>query len=303
MTKFIYGLALATIMGSTYAFSAPGDGSCRQHPDAPYCQGDGEGGVGGNGGSAQQGQQQQQGQAQGQQQELNNEVSQRTDVRSQSDSDSNSESRSDASSNSSATGGSVRNDNSVQGGRTDSSATASGGNATGGEGGDSRVDTRVDTKVSTVNEGNDSDITVEGDTDNSSYSYKEETAASSAASVFAGYCQSGTSGQIEAGGFSVVNPEAFCNNIRMAAVYQEAYAWELAHGKVTCSDEAGTVWVEDQYADTCVNEQAAEYYTLYTGHLEDAHELLVNTDAVATVDAVAGYLMRPLAIIALLLLL
>jgi hypothetical protein len=247
MKYLITAVALATVLGTTYALAQPGSGSCNQHPDAPYCQGGGDGGS--NGGS-------------------NNENTSTSNGVGVGIGIGSAESSSDSSSNSNASGGSVSNRNSVQGGRSSASAgasigntTASGGDATGGK---SEAAVAVD------------------NTDNSSYSYKEETAVASAASVFAGYCQTGMSGSVEAGGFSVVNPEAFCNNIRMAAVYQEAYAWEIAHDKP---------------------EQAEVYYEKYTGHLQDAHELLEATDGVATVDSFFGYLIRPIAVVAAVILL
>jgi hypothetical protein len=287
-------LALALLLVAPLTMAQPGSGSCQQHPDAPYCQGGG--GTGGD--STGEG----------------NENTNTNDNTSNSQgigvgvgvasSDSNSDSRSYAS------GGSVRSDIDVSGGESSSSSNATVGDVS-ASGGDSRAYGGVGVggnaeggKSEASSGGNTQDITVEGDTDNSQYSYKEsEQSAASAASVFAGYCQSGASGQLGAGGFSVVNPEAFCNNVRMAGVYQEAYAWELKHGKITCASEASGAWIDDQMSDTCVNEQAATYYKLYNWHLDEAHELLESTKGVAKVDAFAGYLIRPAALLALLFLL
>jgi hypothetical protein len=317
MNKFsIVAIASVLALGVTYAYAAPGgegnNTGCngQGNPNSPCEPSGGNGGSGGSGGDSSQQQQQGQAQGQAQGQVLNNEVYQGTNVGVESDTSSNSESSSHSSSNSGATGGSVRNSNSVQGGRSDSSSTASGGNATGGEGGDARAYGGVGVggtgEASASSGGNTQDLTVEGDTltDNSVLIYEDaENSSASAASVFAGYCQTGASAQMQSGGFSVVNPEAFCNNIRMAGVYQEAYVWELAHGKLTCSEEAGSEWVDNQYMDTCVNEQAATYYKLYGYHVQEAHELLSKTEDIAVVDAWAGYLIRPVALIALLFLL
>ena len=108
---------------------------------------------------------------------------------------------------------------------------------------------------------------------------------------------------MDAGGFSVVNPEAFCNHIRAAAVFREAYEWELQNGSVKCADEASIAHSGEQLADLCMNEQAQEYLSNYRDNLGDAHNLLESTEAVAKVDAFAGYLVRPLALLALLVLL
>jgi hypothetical protein len=282
-------LALLAVL-AVPVMADPGGNACNIHPDAPFC-GGGEGGGGTNGEPTGAN---------------TNENSNTNSSEAESNSSSDSESSSNASSGSYAGGGSVRNSNDLSARGGDASSTASGGNATGGDGGDARAygGVGVGGKSEASSGGNTQDITVEGDTDNSQYSYREsEQTAASAASVFAGYCQSGASGQLGAGGFSVVNPEAFCNNVRLAGVYQEAYMWELEHGKITCADEASGEWLDNQYADTCVNEQAATYYKLYTYHLDSAHELLESTETVAKVDAFAGYLIRPAALIALLFLL
>jgi hypothetical protein len=318
-TTTLYALALSLILGSTYAFGDPGgegnNTNCngQGNPSSP-CEGNsggsgGAGGGGGNGGEGGSGGNQEQ--TQTQTQEINNEVYQGTYVGVESDSNSAAESSSNSGSYSNSSGGSVRNNNSVSGGRSDASSRSSVGDTT-ATGGTSIVgDTTSNVgdtsatggKSQASSGGNTQDLTVEGDTDNSVLIYEDEGQSASAASVFAGYCQTGASAQMQSGGFSVVNPEAFCNNIRMAGVYQEAYLWEMAHGKLSCSAEADGVWVDDQYQDACVNEKAAEYYGQYTYHLQEAHELLSKTEDIALVDAWAGYLIRPLAILALLILL
>jgi len=103
-----------------------------------------------------------------------------------------------------------------------------------------------------------------------------EFPAASAATVFAGYCQSGASAQGIEGGFSIVNPEAFCNHIRMAAVAKEAY----------------------MFAEQTGNKKAASaFYDMYIDNLEDANGLLENTEDVSQLDTFFGYLVRPLAVI------
>jgi len=63
----------------------------------------------------------------------------------------------------------------------------------------------------TINEGaSDDDVIVEGDTNNSSYSYKYEEAASQAATLIASVCQDGTSLQGVKFGLSTVKQSLFC---------------------------------------------------------------------------------------------
>jgi hypothetical protein len=317
-TTLMYAIALSLILGSTYAFGDPGgegnNTNCngQGNPNSP-CEpsggNGGGGGNGGNGGSGGSGGNQEQTQTQ----EITNEVYQGTYVGVESDSNSNSESSSNSSSNSSASGGSVRNSNNLQGGRSGARSTASGGNATGGDGGDARATggtSRVG-DTTAVSEGGkseassggntqDSEITVEGDTDNSVLIYEDEPTAASAASVFAGYCQTGASAQMQSGGFSVVNPELFCNHIRIAAVMQEAYIWEMKYGVAQCATAEDGI---GEFSDVCMNETAQVYYNLYNENLMEANALLDTTQIVGTADAIAGYLIRPLAILALLLLL
>ena len=105
------------------------------------------------------------------------------------------------------------------------------------------------------------------------------------------------SGQLEEGGFSVINSDQFCDHIRMADVMRNAYLWELQYGKVECAPEASGEWIVDQYQDTCVNEKAAEYYSQYHENIEDAMDLVSTTKEVGWFDRVAGMLIRPIAVI------
>jgi hypothetical protein len=303
-------LALSLALSATVV-AQPGTGSCQQHPDAPYCQGgEGGGGTDSTGGSNTN--------TNTTEVEITNEVYQGTNVGVESNSNSNSESSSNSSSGSYASGGSVRNSNNLQGGRSDASSTASGGNAAGGAGGSARTgdstsivgDTTSNVGDTTsVSEGgksqassggNTQDIKVEGDTliDSSVLIYEDsENPVASASSVFAGYCQTGMSGQGADFGFSVVNPELFCNHIRIAAVMQEAYVWEMKYGVATCATvENGT----GEFKDVCMNETAQIYYSLYTENLLEANELLDNTQAAGTFDAFFGYLIRPITVIGML---
>jgi hypothetical protein len=311
----IKAITIAVILGMAAChpvYAQPGSGSCQQHPDAPYCQG-GEGGgagsTGGTGGSAT---------VTGENTNDNTNVAGAV-------AGSTSGSNSDSSSTSSSGGNSLSNNVGIETGGADSSSTSSasggqGGNASGGRGGDATSnvgDTTSNVGDTTATGGEavavggkseassggnsqDSEITVEGDTDNSVLIYEDEPTAASAASVFAGYCQTGASAQMQSGGFSVVNPELFCNHIRIAAVMQEAYIWEMKYGVAQCATAEDGI---GEFSDVCMNETAQVYYKLYNENLMEANALLDNTQIVGTADAIAGYLIRPLAILALLLLL
>jgi hypothetical protein len=248
MNKTIYGLALALVLGSTYALSAPGDGSCQQHPNAPYCQGEGGGPTSNEGGVVVTGGNAQQKQAQGQAQQAN----------------------------ATATGTGVG---------FGGSASASGG--------------RASANAGSVSEGSsaNSNITIVDDND-------YEVAASSAAAVYTQACQSGASGQVEGGGFSVVNPQAFCDRMRAAYIYRDAYLWELEYGNAeTCAEPMSIDHLDGQLADTCVNAEAEKYLGYYYENLNDAMSGLEWTEEVAVVDSFFGYLIRPIAVIATIILL
>jgi len=311
----IYAAALALVLGATGALAAPGDGACEQHPNAPFCQG---GGGGDGGGSNTNTNQQQQGQQQGQ---VSINVNQ-NESSSTSDSNAASRSNSDSRSNSSSTGGSVRNDVGIRTGPTNSSSNSS---ARGGDGGDARAyggaayagpstsevgDTKAKVGDTTAKVGDTQtgDIDIEGD--DYSYSYKNDYAAASAANVFAGECQSGASGQVEAGGFAVVNPDQFCQHVKAARVMLDAYNWELKNGKAECVDveygytsAEGEDTIVESLQDVCLNEKATEYLESYHYHVEAADSLVENTATVGFIDTVTGYLVRPIAVIAVLILL
>jgi hypothetical protein len=130
---------------------------------------------------------------------------------------------------------------------------------------------------SSSNEGNtvesDTDVTVQGD--------NFEAAAASAATVFAGYCQTGASGQITGGGFSVVNPDAFCDHVRLADTMRQAYEYEVASGRGE-------------------GEFAAKYLEVYHDNLHDAIRLIEGSEWSSYLDRQTGFVIRPAALIGLL---
>ena len=137
-------------------------------------------------------------------------------------------------------------------------------------------------------------ITVSGDSNDYS--------ASSAADVYTNICQSGMSGQTRSGGFGASSPDQFCKYIDMANA-----AW-LAHERakknpdscktitatVTC-DEPGHMLCE---IEQCQSDAADKHLAMYHDNLERANKLLVTAEQPALWDRVAGFLIKPLALVA-----
>jgi hypothetical protein len=152
-----------------------------------------------------------------------------------------------------------------------------------------------DSSASSSSGGNEQNlgISIRGD------SVTYEDSASRAATVYAQVCQSGGSAQAKAGGFSVVNSEPLCEHLKMAAVMREAYVWELHNGSAVCQDmmDGTKVGTGDEYSDTCFNEKAVKYYNSYHEHMKDAMLLMDKTEEAGLVDKFAGYMVRPMALI------
>ena len=138
--------------------------------------------------------------------------------------------------------------------------------------------------------------------DSSSIKYDNENSAASAASIYAQQCQSGLSGQVMDGGFSVINSDQFCDYINAAQVAMDAYYWELNNGPVVCSDIMSGSWVDGAYTDMCMSTKAQEYLDEYHENVDNALMLVQRTEAVGWVDRIAGQLIRPIALIAILIL-
>ena len=130
-----------------------------------------------------------------------------------------------------------------------------------------------------------------------------ENPVNSAAAVFAQQCQTGLSGQVANGGFSVINSDQFCDYVKAAQLAQAAYHWEMAYGSATCADEASIDHGEGAYADLCVNEKAMEYLDDYRMNVDHAMALVDYTEATGWIDRVFGQLIRPIAVVAGLILL
>jgi len=123
----------------------------------------------------------------------------------------------------------------------------------------------------------------------------ENYSASSAASVYAGYCQSGGSGQSEDGGFSVVNSDQFCDHIRAAEEMHKAYQREVAKCQCVgiCSEAIASIELQ------CKDSEQAQYYLeAYHENLHDANQLVQYTQATGLIGRVSGQLAIPAALIA-----
>lgn len=312
MNKTVYGIAIALVLGTTAAFASPGDdgciGNCPQE--------------GGSGGSVDVSQ----GQQQGQSQESYN-ANQNTNSN-QATSGAIAGSSSDSTATGVGIGGGASVGVAVKTGPTvsgsfsnaEGGAGGTGGEssstsvATGGAGGDSYsgaysegsnagasvgdVTSSSGPSTALANNGGNStgDVTVE---DNSVLTYKNDYdyAANSAASLFTQVCQNGMSGQGQDFGFSIINSDAFCDNLQLADVMRQAFHWELKYGTVQCADDMSHVWVDHQYEDHCVSERAIRYYEKMHYHLEEAMDLVETTEEVAMFDRFTSFMARPIAII------
>jgi hypothetical protein len=161
-------------------------------------------------------------------------------------------SHSGSNSNSSSNSNSGGNTLSVEGGQHSASSESAGGSAEAGGG-------------NAVNE-----IGI----DNS-----RDYAASSAASVYAGYCQVGGSGQVESGGFSIVNGDQFCEHIRMA-------------------DRALLAAIQAREDRDQLNYD--HYMDVYHENLAEAESLLDNTQVTGLIQRWANQLSIPIALLAVL---
>ena len=268
MTKSIYALAFALVVGTTGALASPGDdgcvGNCPQAGGGPT--------------------------------EITNENTNSNTALAGAIAGSNSDS------NASAAGGdaTVLVGVGVKTGATSSgsSSSAKGGDggdahASGGAGGDSSSSSAVgDTSsVSSASNGGNStgDVGV-SIADNSSYSIEYEQSAARAANVYAEVCMNGGSAQGVVGGFGVSNQDVVCEHLKVAAVMREAYIFEMKYGTYNKCEA-----VEEEV--TCVNKKAQEYLDAYHENLEDALTAMEVAGPVGLMDKIGGFLVRPAALI------
>lgn len=139
-------------------------------------------------------------------------------------------------------------------------------------------------------------------TDNSSYTEDNDYPSMQAASVFAGYCQTGASGQFTEGGFSVINTDQFCTYIRLADRMLIAAEAELAKCDFRCEGTCTAKVASVEKVQECgIEEQgyADEYMATYRGALDEASKLVMRSRYTAQVDTWTGQLLKIAAIIAL----
>jgi hypothetical protein len=119
------------------------------------------------------------------------------------------------------------------------------------------------------------------------------------------------SGQVEGGGFSVVNSDAFCDHVKAAQFMLAAYEWEMENAGTEChaveygyTTPEGQDHVVETFQEVCeLPGKAAEYLDAYHYHVEEATDLVQDTATLSLVDRIAGMLVRPVALVAVLILL
>ena len=114
------------------------------------------------------------------------------------------------------------------------------------------------------------------------------------------------SGEVEEGGFAVTNPNAFCNYMAAAMIYRDAFEWEIMYNvSEVCMDamEGYGFANHGEFYDTCANNKAKEMLEKYYESLDDAYEYMEWIEVPAKVDGIFGYLVRPIGVIAVLILL
>lgn len=291
MNKAIYAIAVALMLGTTYAIGDPGgegnNTGCngQGNPNSPCQPTNGNGGSGGNGGAGGSGGQGGQGGSGGQggnsaQGQLQGQLQAQGQVGIVSGKNKNNNNNSSRSaSNAGAYAGSASNSAAVAAGGT--SGAISGGNE------QSIADNSETSLEYTYN-----------------YKYDNDYNAASAASVYGDVCTGGMSGQVEEGGFAITNPNAFCNYMAAAMIYRDAFEWEMTYQvSEICAEPMSFTWPADQYMDTCMNERAKDMLSKYYENLENANEYMEMVEIPAKVDGIFGYLVRPIATIAVLILL
>ena len=107
----------------------------------------------------------------------------------------------------------------------------------------------------------------------------DEYPVSTAASLFTQVCQQGVSGQGADWGASAVFSDPLCDEIKVAQFYWIAHINEHTHGN---------------------EEQAAEFKEMYVAQMDDIQKMMDATDELGILDRMAGFLIKPLGVIGLL---
>lgn len=315
MSKLIYTMAFALVLGTTAALAGngngpgQGDGSCVGN--CPQ--------EGGSGGPVDVSQEQSQGQLQGQSQESYNANLNTNSNSNEASAGAISGSSSDSTATGIGVGGSSVVGVAVKTGPTVSSSQSNAEGGQGGHGGDAVAlggdssatgGTAVSGSYSdggnaessvgdVTSRSGDSNAYSGGNTqgvsiaDNSVYSVKYEEASARAANVYSQVCQNGGSAQGFKGGFGVNNSDVLCDHLKTASVMREAYIFEMQYGVFEkCeSDE------HDTHTVHCTNEKAKHYYDAYHESMDDAIHLMDKVEEAGMMDKFMGYLIRPAALI------
>jgi hypothetical protein len=110
-------------------------------------------------------------------------------------------------------------------------------------------------------------------------SYNTDYPVSTAAALFTQVCQQGVSGQSDDWGASAVFSDPLCDEIKVAQFYWIAHINEHKHGN---------------------DEQAAEFKEKYVAQMESIETMMDVTGELGILDRIAGFLLKPMAVIGLL---
>lgn len=175
----------------------------------------------------------------------------------------------------------------------------------------SRVDLAVGNNASAGATGGDGGAGGTGNASVEAISFSEDNdySASSAASIYASKCSSGFSGQIREGGIGSSNTDQFCYLLDMALVNWQAYQRELKSVRaenceaVTAEITCPAPGYVDCQVKACPSPLADKYLARYHQNLDDAQQIIDAGQEVSIADRVAGLLIKPLSILAGLILL
>ena len=134
-----------------------------------------------------------------------------------------------------------------------------------------------------------SDISVDASND-------YDTAAAGAAAIFAQVCQQGVSAQGKGGGFSNLNADAVCQRIDLYRTWIGVYEFEKSRN-YRCTHTQSKA-LEKKHCSQMYTEEMAYAYSEAMRNIKEAQEMVDLDEYPAKVDNVAGRLLRPLGIIA-----
>lgn len=177
--------------------------------------------------------------------------------------------------------------NRADGGRSESSATGTGGHseAVGGSVGDitGMSEGAVQMGGTTLQGG---DVSVK--TDN-------EYPAAQAAAIYADLCQRGSSGGALEGTFNVLSADPVCEHLKIARVALEAYHEELSRCTPRCEGVCSEQMASLEL--TCKAGKAAHYLDVYHDNMADANRLVQVGDYTAHIGKAADNLTLPAALL------